>query len=235
MEEIKGVIFDLDGTILDSMPLWKNLASNYLLSKNIYPKEDIDEYLKSKTLEEAILYFKSNYGINDSEEEIKGYINSIISKGYSKEVKTKQGLIQLLNNFKQQNIKMCILTANDKELTKAALKNNNISGYFLDIITCAETGKSKENPQLYEDVASFLGTNKNSTIIFEDALHSIKAAKTAGFKVIGVYDESSKKDWEYIKTITDKSIYSFQELTSLKGEQQIKQDAIIEKFQARNR
>ncbi len=235
MEKIKGVIFDLDGTVLNSMPLWKNLASNYLLSKNISPKEDIDEYLKSKTLEEAIFYFKNNYGIKDSEEEIKGHINSIISEGYLKEVKTKQGLIQLLNNFKQQNIKMCILTANDKELTSAALKRNNISGYFLDIITCAETGKSKGNTQLYEDAASFLGTDKSSTIIFEDALHAIKAAKTAGFKVIGVYDESSKKDWEDIKIIADKSIYSFKELTGLKDEKQIKQGAIIEKIQARNR
>lgn len=206
-----GVIFDLDGTLLDSMYIWDTIGSDYLRSLGIIPEQGLDEKFKKMSIIEAAQYYKSHYGLLESVEQLVGGVNKMIENMYAREVKLKAGVPQFLEMLKKNSIKMCIATATDKYLVESALKHNKIEQYFCVIVTCSEIGAGKDNPKIFETALKLLGTSKGSTLVFEDALHAVETAKSAQFKVVGVYDKSSFKDTEKIKALCDKYITDFKE------------------------
>lgn len=199
---VKGIIFDVDGTLLDSMPVWKNVGLDYLRSVNVEPKEDTEERLRSMSLYDAAVYYKEECHVPVSVEEIINSINSMIEHFYMNEEALKPGVAQMLDTFYNAGIKMCIATATDRYLIEASLKKNGIDRYFEKIFTCNEVGAGKENPLIYDMAAKYMGTDKSNTIIFEDALYAITSAKNAGYTVIAVADKQAG-DPEVIRNMAD--------------------------------
>lgn len=212
---IKGVIFDLDGTLLDSMFVWDTIGSDYLLSRSIEPEERLNEKFKTMSIVQAAEYYQTNYGITDSIEDIISGVNDMIDYLYSEVVKLKDGVAEMLEILKNKDVKMYVATATDRYMVEAALKHNGISDYFYGILTCTEVGHGKDSPVIYEKALELLGTKKNDTIVFEDAIHAIKTAKAAGFTVAGVYDKSSQIEQSEIIKIADYYISSFKNWSEL--------------------
>lgn len=185
---IKGAIFDLDGTLIDSMFIWDTVCDDYLKSFGITPKENLAEVFKSFTLEQAAEYYRIHYGFKLSVPEIVDGINNMVSEIYQTSVELKPNVSDFLKRLHRRGIKMCVATVTDKPIAKAVLKRLGIYKYFSGIFTCAEVGFNKETPEIYRYALKHLGTLKDETIVFEDAFHAAKTAKADGFKVAAVYD-----------------------------------------------
>lgn len=201
--DFKGAIFDLDGTLLDSMYIWDELGSDYLKGLGITPKDNLKEVLWPMTLTEAAQYFQIQYGVKDSVEEIISSMDHMIEHFYGEILQLKEGVPGYLEQLKNQKIKMCIATVTNRHLVEATLKRNGILEYFDFILTCEEYGSGKENPDIYLECLKRLGTSKDQTWIFEDTLHAIQTAKNAGFKVVAIYDTASKDKRDEIQKFAD--------------------------------
>lgn len=212
---IDGAILDLDGTLLDSMPIWENLAENYLRSLGIEPRENLNEKFKNLSLYQAACYYQKAYGLTASTDEIIAGINSMIERFYTDEVLPKPGVPAFLAEMSKRRVKMCIATATDRHLVEAALLRLNLLPYFEEIFTCSSVGHGKDEPDIYHAARQFLRTPKFTTWVFEDALYAIETAKRAGYRVVGVFDPSSADQEEEIRAISDRYIRSFEEMKDL--------------------
>ena len=206
---LKGAIFDLDGTLVDSMFIWDTFGEDYLKSFGIEPKENLAEVFKTFTLEQAAEYYRNHYDIKLSVKEITEGINNMVSEIYRTKVVLKPGIDDFLKRLRSAGVKMCVATVTEKTVAKEVLKRLKIDEYFSEIFTCAEVGFSKENPEIYRQALKHLGTEKNETIVFEDVFHALKTAKDDGFKVAAVYD-SHESEQEKMKAISDCYISDFE-------------------------
>ncbi|MFV0517918.1 MAG: HAD family hydrolase [Aminipila sp.] len=212
---ITGAIFDLDGTLLDSMAIWETIAVDYLRLRGIEPTENLNETFKAMSLQQSAQYYQRHYNIVDSTDKIIEDINKMIESFYINEVQPKRGVKCFLENLKNRNTKMIVATAIDKHIAKAALTRCNLLDYFEDILTCREIGCGKDKPDIYIEGLSRLKTKKESTWVFEDSIHALNTAKLAGFPVVGVYDKS-EIDSKSVCSIADMYINSFEEMEGLK-------------------
>ncbi len=205
---VKGAIFDLDGTLIDSMFIWDTFAEDYLKSLGIEPKENLAEIFKNFTVEQAAEYYRNHYNIELSVEEIADGINNMVAEIYRTKVVLKSGVIDFLKRLQNSGVKMCVATVTDRDIAEAVLKRLNVREYFLEIFTCSEVGYNKETPEIYRQALKHLETEKTETVVFEDVLHALKTAKDDGFKVAAVYDAHESKQ-EEIKEISDYYIMDF--------------------------
>ena len=210
--KIKGAIFDLDGTLLDSMPIWDTIGADYLRSIGKTPRPDLREALRPMSSVQAAEHFIAEYGVHSSVQEIMDGIIELIADFYIDVAPAKKHVKEFLEQLKQNDVKMCIVTATDRRLAEAALARNDLSGYFETIFTCNEVGYGKDCPEIFDRAFHFLGTKKEETYIFEDALFAMQTAKKAGYRVVAVYDDSAKGQQAEISRLADITIRSFDEL-----------------------
>ena len=190
---IRGAIFDLDGTLLDSMSIWDTIGENYLRSLGIEPKENLAEVFKTFTLEESAEYYRTHYGLGLSVTEIVDGVNRMIEDFYRSTVPLKKGVPEFLHRLSADGVKMCIATVTDRHLAEAALNRLNTRQYFGEIFTTASVGCGKNNPEIYRTALAYLGTERCETVVFEDVLHALLTAKSDGFVVAAVYDEHESR------------------------------------------
>lgn len=209
--EIEGAIFDIDGTLLDSMPVWETLGEDYLLSQGIKPHEDLKEKFKDMSLYDAACYYKTEYGLKGDADTIMAGINGMLARFYKNEALPKAGAPEFLSSLEIRGVKMCIATATDSTLVKAALERNGMLHFFSGIFTCTGIGHGKDEPDIFNAALNSLRTSKSRTWVFEDALYAINTAKTAGFNVVGVYDRFEEKAVE-VRRKSDIYIHSFKEM-----------------------
>lgn len=196
---IKGAIFDVDGTLLDSMEIWESLGVRYLQGIGMEPEKDLGKILYPMTIEEGVCYVKKQYGLIQDTAQITQEVLSIVRDFYYNEAALKQGALELLERLAQKGIPMAAATSGDRDHVEAAFRRLGISRYFKTIFTCAEVGKGKMNPLIYQMAAESLGTEPEETYVFEDVLYAIQTANKAGFHTVAVYDRFSEQDREEIK------------------------------------
>ena len=200
---IKAAIFDADGTLLDSMPIWSELGDRFLRSINITPEKGLSEILYNMSIEQGCLYLQTHYKIDASLSQIRESILAIIENFYVHEVNLKPGVRDFLDRI---NLPSVIATSGDKDLLTAALIRNEIDKYFAGIFTCSEFETDKNEPKIFLECADFLGFKPENIIVFEDSLFALKTAKDSGFIIAGVKDVSSQK-YEHEAKIIDLSDY----------------------------
>lgn len=208
----KYMIFDLDGTLINSMPLWKNIGKDYLNRYGFLPPTDLDDRVKKQTLFETASYFKELFDIPKTINEMVAEIIAMVAGQYANTVPLKPFAKQYLQKEKQNGTKMCVLTASEPDYILAAMKRLDILQYFDFIATCTEMGLTKKNAQPFEQAMIRLGGNKQNTIVFEDALYAIRSAKEGGFYVIAIAEDTRPNDTAEIQTLADKYIYSYEDL-----------------------
>lgn len=201
--KITGAIFDMDGTLTDSMFIWRDLGKRYLLSCGIEPSENLREETKMLTVFETAEYFKTKCGLKKTNEEIYTGVNALLWPMYRDEVSPKNGVLLLLDRLKECGIPMVVATATDRHLVELVLDKTGLLGYFSEIFTTGAISAGKEDPLIFETALKCLGTPKAETLVFEDTLYAIKTAKCAGFPVAGVYDDSQDYLQDEIKAASD--------------------------------
>ena len=204
---IRGAIFDVDGTLLDSMKIWRTIGEIYLRSLGLEPEAGLAGDLKTLTLPQAARYFQDRYGVALSVEEIMEGVNGKIEDFYFHRAQLRPGVRQLLERLGKAGVRMDIATATDRYLVEAALERCGIRQYFLDIVTCTDYG-SKEKPEIYLMARQLLGTELRDTWVFEDACHGARTAARAGFPVLGIRDPS-EEDQQGLKKVSAVYLESF--------------------------
>ena len=210
MQQPAGAIFDMDGTLLDSMFYWNQAPEDCL--RQIYHKEptaDLMEHLKPLTIEEGGAWMKKAYGLSDSGAQIAAQINLLVKRFYTERVLVKPGAAAWLEAFTRAGIPMAIATSTDRDLVEAALARTGLGKYFGAVFTCTEVGAGKGKPDVYEAAARFLGTPHSTTWVFEDSLFAMRTAKAAGFPVAAVYDASQDTLQQEIRALADWYLPSF--------------------------
>jgi len=210
--DIDAVIFDLDGTLIDSMWMWRSIDIEYLARFGIEMPEDLQKSIEGMSFSETAVYFKNRFGLKDSLEQIKSDWNAMAWDKYLNEVPLKEGAIELLQYLKELNIPAGIATSNSRELTELIIKKHNIAAYFASIRTSCEVLKGKPSPDIYLLVAKDLGVEPARCLVFEDIIHGIMAGKNAGMKVCAVYDEFSKDFTEEKIKLADYYVRSLKEI-----------------------
>ncbi len=189
--EIDAVIFDLDGTLLDSLWAWEDSGSNYVRSLGLEPPADLDAKLETMSLMDGARYIKEMYHLPDPPEVILEKTLEPIKNRYFYEIEPMPGVREQLAQLKAQGVKMAVATASHKEFAQAALKRLGMLDYFEFIITCDEVGIGKTSPKVYEAAMVRLGTLKERTLVAEDALHALETAHQAGFPTAAIEETHS--------------------------------------------
>lgn len=212
LSDINGVIFDLDGTLIDSMWIWNQIDIDYLKGLGFAVPKDLKDNINNLTFEETAKYFKKVFNIKDSVEVIIKTWSDMAYYHYSNTVSLKRGALDYLNYLKNKGIKIALATSNSNELLTAALKKTNIYSYFDSITTTAEVKKGKSNPDVYLLAAKKLGISPNNCLVFEDILEAVNGSKLANMKVIAVYDKAAQYQRESLIQAADKYIIDFYDL-----------------------
>ncbi len=207
--KLKCAIFDFDGTLFDSMYIWDMIGEVYLRSLGKEPKPSMREDIRALSLYQSSCYFKKEYAIDLSVEEIMAGINKTVENFYLHEVQPKVGVVTFLNQMKQQGIATCIATASEYDQIEAALQRCQMEHLFDAIFTCTEVGHGKDEPVIFRKAMEYFDAERNNTFIFEDALHAVKTAKKDGFRVAAVFDKSEKRQAE-IQQLCDCYITEFE-------------------------
>ena len=205
---IKGAIFDLDGTLLDSMFIWDTIGEEYLRSLGKEPHEDLKETFMTLTLEEAAEYYREHYGVTLSVKEIVDGVNEMVEQTYRTKVTLKLGISEYLAWLKENGVRMCVATVTDRYLVEETLERLGVRHYFSEIFTCAEVGFGKDKPIIYQKALEHLGMAKDETYVFEDMLFALNTAKTDGFPTVGIYDRHEAHQDE-LKGLADYYVLDF--------------------------
>jgi HAD superfamily hydrolase (TIGR01509 family) len=212
-KEIKAVIFDVDGTLIDSMWIWKQVDIEFLGKRGIPLPEKLQSEIEGMSYSETAIYFKARFDLKESLEEIKEEWRLMAEDYYKRHIKLKSGAKELLKLLYQKGYTIGIATSNSRELIDHMLTNHEIRQYFSCIRTSCEVDKGKPHPDVYLKVAEDMGIEPSKCLVFEDTVAGVMAAKSAGMKVFAMADEISFESKDKLMEMTEGYIHSFDEVT----------------------
>ncbi len=210
---ITGAIFDVDGTLLDSMSVWDTIGEDYLRSIGYTPKENLNETFQGMSLHQAAQYYRSEYGVELSLDEIMDGVNGLLEDFYRSKAPLKPGAGEFVRELYCRGVRLCIATATERSLVEAALRRHGVLGCFDGVLTCTAVGFGKDRPFIYRQALEHIGGDRSSVVVFEDALHAARTAKADGFPVAAVYDIHKKRQ-EDLKALADIYLTDFLQFDS---------------------
>lgn len=214
LKEIDAVIFDLDGSLVDSMWMWHEIDVEYLGRFGLEVPHGLQQEIEGFSFSETAHYFKERFSIPDSIEEIKRAWNEMAWDKYMNEVPLKPGAKEFLELCRKKGIKLGIATSNSRELVTNVADVHGLHDYFSCIMTGCDVGKGKPAPDIYLAVADALGVLPKRCLVFEDIIPGIQAGKAAGMKVCAVEDFYSVPQTAEKMALADYYIKDFHEIVS---------------------
>lgn len=215
MKNIKGVIFDLDGTLVDSMWVWEKIDKDYLEKHGHAVPLNLKDSINHLSFEETARYFKDTFNLKDSIDTIINDWTTMAYHHYSENIFLKDGALDFLKKLKSLGIKIGLATSNSLPLLEVVLKNNNIYSYFDSITTTSEVSRGKDNPDVYLLAAKKLGINPYDCVVFEDIIPAIIGAKAANMKTVAIYDTYAENDRSSLISLADYYIINYNEVINL--------------------
>ena len=188
---IKAAIFDLDGVLLDSMGIWRDLGARYLRSRDREPEPGLNELLYTMSMEQGAEYLRDHYELTESTEDVMNGLKKMLEDFYYYEVSAKPGTLEMLSLLASSGIRMVLATSSPRLHVEHALKRLGLLHFFERIFTTGEVGVSKHEPKIYLLAAEHLQAKPEETAVLEDTFYALMTAKNAGFYTVGVYDVHS--------------------------------------------
>ncbi len=213
-KEIKGIIFDIDGTLLDSCSIWEEVDYCFFKKRGIIMPKDYGEAIGHIGLDKAADYTIERFKLDEKKEDIIEEWKQGVIELYQNVVQLKPHVKEFLNILKENNIPFCAATANDADCYKSALIRHNIYDMFEFILEVNHFKDGKDKPTIYIESAKKLGVDVSKCMVFEDLLMALETAHNAGFIAVGVYEKSNKDELNKEK-ISDFYIKDYQEIINL--------------------
>ncbi|MEG0736490.1 MAG: HAD family phosphatase [Longicatena sp.] len=211
---LKAVVFDMDGTLLDSMHVWDHVGEDYLATLQIHAEEGLQEIITPMSLSQSAMYLKQTYQLEDTIEEIQQGIEAQVMKHYKEDIPLKNGVKECIERCVKENLRVCVLTASSLEMAQSAFRRCGILHHFEFIMTCEEADCPKTDVRIYQKTIEKLGIKKEECVFIDDALYAIECMRTNGYQVVAVYDEANDNDWNQICEISNQAVSA---LTDWKG------------------
>ena len=213
IKHIQAVIFDIDGTLVDSVGMWKEIDKEYFNVIETPMPPTIQKDIEGMSFTEIAIYFKETFHIQEKTiEDIKLDWVRMAQDKYLYEIKSKPGAREFMRYLKEKGVKIGCATSNDKRLAIASLTPHGFLEKVDSVRCCCEVAKGKPAPDIYLKVAEDLGVNPENCLVFEDIPNGIKAGKAAEMTVIAVKDKNALKDFDEIKAFCDDYIEDFYEM-----------------------
>ena len=203
LNDFEAVIFDLDGSLVDSMWMWKAIDIEYLKGFGIEAPKDLQKEIGGRSFVETAIYFKERFSLPDTIEKIGDDWNRMAFDKYTHEVPLKNGVFDFLSLCEEKGIKLGIASSNSTELIEQVLSSHDIREKFQSIKSGTEVHKGKPAPDIYLLVAKELGVDPKKCLVFEDLVDGIKAARNAGMTVVAVSDDYSRHSDDLKKKLSD--------------------------------
>ena len=210
---MKYIIFDLDGTLIDSMPVWRGTGSSFLENHGFPVPDNLIEVVKTQTIWQTAEWFRAELGVPMEAQDIVNEIVESVVDAYRHTIPLKDGSKEYLEQMHKNGVTMCILTASEAEYIMPALDRLDIRKYFSHVLTCTELGKYKDDGEAYLAAMKLMGGTLEDTVVFEDAYYAVKGSKSVGFTVYAVLDEVVREDdVDKIIATADHCFHSYKEL-----------------------
>ena len=211
---LRGAVFDMDGTLLDSMEGWATAGEAYLRHRGLTPSGGDADSLLYQGMEGAAAYFQRAYGITDDIPTVIDGINAQVASFYAHRAVPRDGVIPFLTMLRERGVPLCVATATDRCLAEPTLERLGLLPFFDRIFTCSELHTDKTSSLIYDTAAAFMGTATADTWIFEDAAYAVRTAKAAGYPVCAIHDRFERRA-DYLQATADHYILSYREAMTL--------------------
>ncbi len=211
IDNYEAVLFDLDGTLIDSMWMWPAIDVEYLAKFDLEVPDDLGRAIDGMSFTETAIYFKERFNIADSVESIKETWHHMAHDIYCTKVPLKKGVLKFLDYLKNKGMKIAIGTSNSIELASDVLKAVSIDKYFDTVVTACMVSAGKPKPDIYLKAANNLGVTPDKCLVFEDIPQGIMAGKNAGMTAIAIEDDYSISMTEEKRQLADYYIKDFDE------------------------
>ena len=203
----KFAIFDMDGTLIDSMCFWEQLAAEYLHSKGIHQiPEKVLEQIKPMTMSESAALFRELFCLAG---DVEAEMNAMMDGHYKHDIPLKPGVRESLRVLRSRGVRMCVASTTAEHLMESCLTRLGVEDCFEFLLSCESVEAGKHNPLVYHEAARRLGAAPAEIAVYEDALYALHTAKAAGFHVVGVYDAA--ENWQRIEQDADELILSWED------------------------
>ena len=207
------VIFDMDGTLIDSMHHWRDFGREYLEQCGIEgDHEALLERVQHMTMLESAAAFKEAFDLQGTPQMIVHDMENMIAEHYLFDIPLKPGAEEYLRRLREDDVWLCIATATPEPLARACLARLGVLDCFAFILSCDDVNASKDQPDIFLECAWRLGASPEETAVFEDAYYAARTAKEAGFYVVGVYDDDNARHWKDMPEVCDETVMGLDEL-----------------------
>ncbi len=212
---MKDLVFDFDGTLVDSMPTWGGKMLRILNEEGVSYPENVIEIITPLGDLGAARYFISELGVKKSVEALGEKMDAYAIDKYRNEIAQKEGALAALTALKARGHRLFVLTASPHKMLDPCLARLGMTPLFDGIFSCDDFETTKANPEIYDRLAARIGSTKENLVFFDDNLGACETAVSAGVRTVGVFDPSGKKFTEALKSLTKDFVYTLAEALSL--------------------
>ena len=209
-----GIIFDCDGTLLDSMGVWRELEADLARRVDADLSKADKDALTTMTIPECGKFLHGKFGLGGSAEEVVGMIDGFMMDFYEHRALPKPGVLAFVQGLAEHGVPMAVASSTPGPLLRAGVASAGLATYMRAVVSVDDVGRSKREPAVYDRAREALGTMRAQTWGFEDALYAIRTLRTAGYRTMGVYDCDDSATWDELQAEADRAIRTFEDITA---------------------
>lgn len=212
LDGIRGLIFDCDGTLLDTMPAWNQLEADFAREAGVVLNDEQLEELRAAPIDECAGIFHNRYGLGESPQDVLGKMDAALMGYYREKATPLSGVVSLLEQARTRGIPCVVVTSSPERYVVAGLRHAGIAGYFERLITTDGVGLSKQDTRIWELALDILGSTPETTWGFEDSVYAVKVMRKVGIRTVGAWDCDETGTYEQLAAAADIAVRSLEEL-----------------------